>query len=299
MAVVQIKPQNDTPYEASAAVSANVFGHSSRLAAHPILLSVVVPIKNEVGNIRPLIDECLAVITPVLQGQFEIIYVDDGSTDDSLSELQAAMEEIQNLRVYRHETSCGQSAAIRTGILGARGLWIVTLDGDGQNDPADIPAMLEVAGITPYEAHDLQPFALVQHPNQMPTQPTLVAGQRVNRKDTFSKRISSKIANSVRDSLLGDGVKDTGCGLKLFRRDAFLRLPYFDHAHRYLPALMRREGFQIATHPVSHRSRERGTSKYGMMNRLWVGIVDLLGVMWLNSRRRKSSVSEIVLPNQL
>lgn len=235
------------------------------------LVSVVVPIKNEAENIVPLITEIIAALTPV--ADFEILYIDDGSTDQSVAILQQTCATVPQLRILQHSQSCGQSAAVRTGVYAARGTIIATLDGDGQNDPADIPAML----------------ARMQQADS----PALVAGQRLKRQDSFSKKLSSKIANSVRASLLKDDTADTGCGLKLFRRDVFLALPFFDHLHRYLPALVKREGLTIALMPVGHRPRVAGVTKYGVMNRLWVGIADLVGVMWLLRRRRLAKIAEI------
>lgn len=233
------------------------------------MLSVVVPVKNEEENILPLLEE----IHAALEGrtEFEVVYVDDGSTDWTVERLKTAKERFPRLRTLRHVTSCGQSRAIASGVQAARGEWIVTLDGDGQNDPADIPKLLDKTGAKTRGAAPLN----------------LVAGIRARRKDTWSKRIASRLANGIRQRLLNDGVTDTGCGLKLFRREAFLRLPYFDHMHRYLPALIRRDGGAIETVLVNHRPRTRGTSNYGFFDRLWVGISDLVGVMWLMRRCKR------------
>ncbi len=242
---------------------------------HPSALpeiAVVVPVKNEADNIAPLLDE----IARALRGKwaFEIIYVDDGSDDATLARLDAAKRDYPELRVVRHRRSCGQSQAVASGVKLARAPVIATLDGDGQNDPADIPALFERLLAEPEAARDL----------------LLVAGHRRKRRDDGLRRLSSKLANAVRAGLLGDATPDTGCGLKLFGRAAVLDMPRFDHMHRFLPALMIRRGGKVVSVPVNHRPRERGVSKYGVWNRLWVGIVDLLGVMWLQWR---ASVPEI------
>ena len=226
-----------------------------------IELSVVVPVKNEAENIRILIDEIDAALEPC-GVRYEILYVDDGSDDATLGELVAVGTSNERLRVIRHRTSAGQSTAVLTGVRPARGIWIATLDGDGQNDPADIPKLLEKRG---------DPLLLL-------------AGWRAHRKDTAYYRFQSRIANRVRSALLGDATPDTGCGLKLFNAETFLRLPHFDHFHRFLPALFIRAGGSVESVIVNHRPRLRGASKYGLMNRLWVGIVDIFGVMWLKSR---------------
>lgn len=228
-------------------------------------LSVLVPVKNEQDNIEPLVREIVAA----LQGKviFEIIYINDGSTDSTQRVLTGLQSEFPMLRVIRHRASCGQSQAIATGVHVARYEWIATLDGDGQNDPADIPALLEKLGEV-----------------NLPPNLELLAGWRAKRNDTFLRRLSSKIANGVRAWLLKDKTPDTGCGLKLFARESFLRLPNFDHMHRFLPALVMRGGGAVVSVPVHHRPRERGKSKYGVHNRLWVGIVDLFGVAWLQRR---------------
>ncbi|AAZ97489.1 glycosyltransferase, group 2 family protein [Thiobacillus denitrificans ATCC 25259] len=230
-------------------------------------LSVVVPVKNEQDNVEPLVREIAAALTG--SATFEIIYVNDGSTDATQARLEALKTEFPMLRVIRHRASCGQSRAVTTGVVSARYEWIATLDGDGQNDPADIPVLLETLGD--------------------PTQPAnleLIAGWRSKRRDTALRRLSSKVANAVRSRLLRDATPDTGCGLKVFARETFLQLPNFDHMHRFLPALVMRNGGAVLSVPVRHRPRERGTSKYGVHNRLWVGIVDLFGVAWLQRRVR-------------
>ena len=237
-------------------------------------VAVVVPVRNEAGNVAPLIDE----IAVALAGRwvFEVVYVNDGSTDGTEQELIALMRERPWLRQVKHAESCGQSAAVRTGVASAQAPFIVTLDGDGQNDPAFIPQLFE---------------ALVRG---APDHVGLVAGQRVGRKATGFKKFQSRIANGVRGAILRDGTRDTGCGLKAFRRDLFLSLPYFDGLHRFLPALVRREGFSVGYVDVVDRERRHGTSNYGMFDRLWIGILDLFGVWWLIRRRKRvPQVSEV------
>jgi len=233
-------------------------------------VSVVVPVRNEAGNIASLVAE----IAMALDGRwrFEVIYVNDGSSDDTEAELTRLIGLYPWLRRVRHKESCGQSCAVRSGVAAARASLVVTLDGDGQNDPAFIPALLRAL-----EAG--QPRI------------GLIAGQRVGRKATGFKKLQSRIANVVRNAVLRDGTRDTGCGLKAFRRDVFLRLPYFDGLHRFLPALVRREGYDIGYVDVVDRSRGAGVSNYGLWDRLWVGILDLAGVWWLI--RRKKRVPEI------
>ena len=237
-------------------------------------LSVVIPVKNEQDNILPLLEE----IHAALEGHYdyEVIYVDDGSDDASARVLGAARSTYPRLRVLRHAESYGQSTAVRSGVKAARAPWIATLDGDGQNDPADIPNLM----------------AAIQAPD-CPAELKLIAGWRKTRSDTWLKRFSSKVANTVRSTLLKDSTPDTGCGLKLFQREMFLDLPYFDHMHRFLPALMLRAGGQVRSVEVRHRHRERGVSKYGLHNRLWVGIVDLFGVGWLQRRAKRPVVDEL------
>lgn len=233
-------------------------------------LSVVIPVRNEAPNIAPLVAE----IRAALEGRaaYEIVYVDDGSSDDTAAVIGNLARDFPGLRLVRHARSCGQSAAIRSGVQAARAPWIATLDGDGQNDPADIPRLWEIARTSP----------------ALP--PLLIAGHRQKRRDSAVKRLSSRIANGVRARLLGDGTPDTGCGLKLFRRELFLALPFFDHIHRFLPALVMRQGGQVVSIVVNHRPRERGTSNYGTFDRLWVSIADLMGVMWLTRRAKNPEI---------
>jgi len=229
----------------------------------PKSLSIVVPVRNEEDNVADLISEIRKSLKNKIT--YEIIYVDDGSTDQTYKNLIALQKTYKELRVIRHQKSCGQSTAVRTGVKHAKFNWIATLDGDGQNNPADIPQLL----------------------NALKVGVELVSGnRRHSRRDTWIKRISSLIANGVRSRLLQDDTPDTGCGLKLFSRDAFLDLPYFDHMHRFLPALIKRRGGLIVSVPVSHRPRSHGQSNYGTIDRLLVGIVDLFGVAWLQSRSK-------------
>jgi dolichol-phosphate mannosyltransferase len=241
------------------------------------MISVVVPVLDEEDNIEPLVAEIAAAAEscPIT----EILYVDDGSRDGTPAVLQALILRQPMLRALRHEARCGQSAAMWTGVSGAQGPLVVTLDGDGQNVPADIPRL--------YARYE-------EEAKRRGARNIMVAGQRAKRNDNWLRRVSSRIANKVRSAMLQDGVRDTGCSLKLFRREDYLALPFFDHMHRFLPALMKREGVALALVDVGHRSRQKGVSKYGMWNRLFVGIHDLLGVMWLNRRRRKKvTVEEI------
>jgi dolichol-phosphate mannosyltransferase len=234
-------------------------------------LSVVVPVFNERDNIPPLLAEIAAALRGAVD--YEVIYVDDHSSDDSRAVLAAQKAEHPELRVLHHVTQSGQSTAVRNGVKAARGTWIATLDGDGQNDPADIPKL-----IAEREASD----ATVK----------LFAGWRVNRKDTMSKRLGSRFANALRSRLLRDETPDTGCGIKLFERAAFLDLPYFNHMHRYLPALMQRAGWKVKSVPVNHRQRGAGSSKYTNLGRAIVGISDLRGVAWLIRRSKRTEVRE-------
>ena len=236
------------------------------------MLSVVVPVYNEQDNVAPLVGEIVAALRGSVD--FEIVYVDDDSTDATLARLQALKAEVPELRIVRHLANGGQSTATRHGVKAARGAWIATLDGDGQNDPADIPKLLAERDRA---ASDVKLFA----------------GWRVERKDSGSKRWASKWANAIRSRMLRDATPDTGCGIKLFEREAFLDLPYFDHMHRYLPALMQRAGWKTVSVPVNHRHRGSGVSKYNNLNRALVGIADLRGVAWLIRRGKVTGVEEL------
>jgi dolichol-phosphate mannosyltransferase len=241
-------------------------------------LSVVIPVRNEAGNIAPLVSEIAAALTTI--AAYEIVYVDDGSVDATAEEICRLQAAMPRLRLIRHGRSHGQSAAIRSGVKAAGGRWIATLDGDGQNDPADIPALWRIAREQSGDWSDGGP-----EPRLM------IVGHRARRRDSWSKRRASAIANAVRRRLLRDDTPDAGCGLKLFPRALFLDLPYFDHMHRFMPALVLREGGLVRSVRVNHRPRQRGISKYGVVDRLGVGIVDLFGVMWL---RRRFAISEPV-----
>jgi dolichol-phosphate mannosyltransferase len=240
----------------------------------PPRLSVVIPAYNESGNISALVDEVIASVPD--SHAFELIVVDDGSRDDTARVLTSLLPTRPALRVLEHRRNAGQSAAISSGVRAARADWIITLDGDGQNDPADIPKLL----------------AWLDAPGRDPAV-RLVCGHRAHRADTWVKRWSSRVANAVRGWALQDGTPDTGCGLKLIHRNSFLALPAFDHMHRFLPALIRRQGHGVVSLVVNHRPRRAGQSKYGVMNRLWVGIVDLVGVAWLQRRRLGGEPVEI------
>lgn len=227
-------------------------------------ISVVVPVHDEAGAAVALARE----IAQAFDGRaYEMIFVDDASRDSTLQELRSAMADLPTLRVLAHATNAGQSRAVRTGVLAARAPIVVTLDGDGQNPPADAPRLADALMAAPLDV-------------------AMVGGRRARRQDSASKRRASLWANRIRRQLLGDDADDTGCGLKAFRRDAFLRLPYFDHIHRYLPALMIREGYRNAYLDVGHRHRETGRSKYTNWGRLRASLSDLVGVMWLKSRAR-------------
>ena len=234
-----------------------------------VAVSIVVPVRNEAENVAPLVTE----IAAALDGRwaYEIIYVNDGSTDATAERIAAVMEQRSNLRQLRHEKSSGQSAAVRSGVRAARGAIVATLDGDGQNNPAFLPDLIA---------------AIENGGGRI----GLAAGQRVGRKDTGFKKLQSRIANGVRSAILSDGTRDTGCGLKAFRRDAFLMLPYFDGLHRFLPALVRREGYDVAYVDVIDRPRRSGVSNYGFFDRLWIGIMDLAGVWWLIRRKKSTPV---------
>lgn len=235
----------------------------------PGQLSVVVPVRNEQDNVATLVSEINDALSGLIQ--HEIIYVDDGSTDETFARLKQLQNQYPQLRIVRHKQSCGQSTAVRTGVKAARYDWVATLDGDGQNDPADIPKLLAALdeGVE------------------------LVGGnRRASRRDTWVKRMSSVVANGVRSRMLNDDTPDTGCGLKLFLRSAFLDLPYFDHMHRFLPALIKRRGGRILSVPVGHRNREHGKSNYGTLDRLMVGMVDLFGVAWLQRRAKIPTIMD-------
>ncbi len=238
-------------------------------------ISIVVPVHNEAENIQPLVNEIVEALANF--PAYEIIYVNDGSTDNTAQVLLQARENLPSLRIFAHQQSCGQSAAIYTGIKAASYPVIATLDGDGQNNPADIPALFEL--LTTQRTHN--------------PKLAMIAGWRNQRHDSAWRLFSSKFANGIRSRLLNDATPDTGCGLKVFMRDVALALPFFDHYHRFLPALILRAGHEVMSCPVSHRARERGVSKYGTLDRLWVGMSDLLGVMWLKSRMKRTEVHEI------
>jgi glycosyltransferase involved in cell wall biosynthesis len=247
-------------------------GPMARKPATPPDISVVVPVFDEAGAAPALAREIAAAFSG---RNFEIVFVDDASRDGTKAALKGLQGEIPQLRVLGHAKNAGQSRALRTGILAARAPLVVTLDGDGQNDPADGPALVD---------------ALLAGPPSL----AMVGGERVKRQDSQAKKVASRIGNGVRKRLLKDDANDTGCGLKAFRREAFLRLPYFDHIHRYLPALMRREGYEIAFRPVNHRHRQSGASKYTNLGRLWASLSDLFGVVWLQSRARQPGAVEEV-----
>jgi dolichol-phosphate mannosyltransferase len=228
-------------------------------------ISIVIPACDEEGNVFELAKEIAAVLRGRLA--FEILSVDDGSTDGTAQAVRSARDAVPEVRLLRHPRRAGPSAALASGIRAARAEWLATLDADGQNDPADI-------------------VRLVQARDTSAADPRLVAGIRMRRHDSWLRRISSRVANSVRARLLGDDTPDPGCGIKLLHRKTFVELPYFDHMHRFLPALYQRQGMRTISVPVNHRPRRNGRSKYDLRNRLWVGIVDLLGVMWLKSRFR-------------
>lgn len=234
-------------------------------------ISVVVPVHDEQGAAGPLAREIAAAFAG---RSFEMVFVNDASRDGTLDELRALQAELPMLRVLSHGANAGQSRAVRTGVLAARAPIVVTLDGDGQNPPADAPKLADLLATSP-------------------TTVALVGGVRAKRQDTEAKRWASRWANRIRKKLLNDDAADTGCGLKAFRRDIFLRLPYFDHIHRYLPALMIREGYENRYLDVDHRHRETGRSKYTNWGRLMASLSDLLGVMWLKTRSRQpGAISE-------
>lgn len=235
-------------------------------------LTVVIPVHNEAGGIASLLDELYAL--PGELARCPVIVVDDASSDDTAAVLQDCLHEHALLRVLRHRQRYGQSAAIATGVRAANTLWIATLDGDGQNDPRDIPRL--------YQAMDSASDTV-----------WLVNGNRKQRRDNWRKRLASRIANAVRARILGDAAPDSGCGLKVFSRATFLALPQFDHMHRFLPALVYRQGGEVMSIDVNHRARRSGKSKYGIRNRLGVGIMDLLGVRWLQHRKLQPVATEL------
>jgi len=240
-------------------------------------LSVVIPVKDEAANVALLVLEIRAALDGLVD--YEIVFVDDGSADTTAAEIARLQADMRQLRLLRHRRCCGQSAAIRTGVRAARGEWIATLDGDGQNDPADIPKLWRIGFSAPAASA------------------MLITGCRKNRQDSWTKRVASRIANGVRRWLLSDATPDTGCGLKLFPRSLFLDLPYFDHMHRFLPALVLREGGTVWSVPVNHRPRRQGVSKYGILDRLAVGAVDVFGVIWLKHRATRPQLLDEASPN--
>ena len=239
-------------------------------------LSVVIPVKNEAENIAALVGEVCAALDGLVE--YEIVYVDDGSSDATVAEISRLAAKMPQVRLLRHRRNYGQSAAICTGVRAAHATWIATLDGDGQNDPVDIPALWRLACQTSVDPR------------------ILIVGHREKRRDSWSKRWASGIANAIRARLLGDCTPDTGCGLKLFPRALFLDLPQFDHMHRFLPALVLREGGTVRSVPVNHRPRRKGKSKYGIFDRLGVGIIDLIGVMWLQHRTTRPRLLDEAVP---
>ena len=238
-------------------------------------ITIIIP----VYNVENYVNETLLSIKNQISQPNEVIVIDDGSTDGTPARLVKLTKAYPELRAFGHKVCCGQSSAILTGVRNAKAPLIVTLDGDGQNDPADIPALL----IRIRASENIEQ--------------TMVAGWRTKRRDTFIRRLSSKVANSIRSSMLKDRTPDTGCGLKIFSREAFMRMPQFNHMHRFLPALMIRGGGQVFSVEVNHRARERGTSKYGIWNRLWVGIIDIRGVMWLIRRPVHPVVEHLKRPD--
>ncbi len=239
----------------------------------PPLVSILIAVRNEEQNIAPLVAEIEAALAGVSR---EILFVDDGSTDGTSHALSVAGSSVPNLRVTRHRISCGKSAALVTGAQAARGFWIATMDGDCQDDPRDIKALLSCA----------------LNEEKRGAEPLLVAGHRINRRDTLIKRLSSRFANRLRARLLGDATPDTACGLKLYRRAAFLALPHFDNMHRFLPALFIRAGGRVISVPVTNRPRLHGVSNYGTFDRAWAGLFDLIGVAWLQRRGKRPEVIE-------
>ena len=234
------------------------------------LLSAVIAVLNEAPNIEAVAEECLRDLAAA--GPFEVVFVDDGSTDETAQIIAALARRHSEIRLVRHDRRCGKSQAVRTGVLAARGLWIGTLDGDGQNAPGDLVAMLALAQAAPGEA-------------------PLVAGIRVRRDDPWPRLVATRLANGFRAAVLGDRCPDTGCGGKLFRREDFLKLPCFEGMHRFLPALFQAYGHPLINHPVRHQARVHGVSKYTNLGRALVGVGDMLGVIWLKSRTEAPRVS--------
>ena len=263
---------------------------ANRFLPRKIMLSVVIPVLNEAPNLRDLLQEIVAALESVVE--FEIVLVDDCSTDQTEEMTLALLAEFPTLRVLRHDRRSGQSAGLRSGIRAAKFPWIATLDGDGQNDPADLPKLW--AARPTQQALDPSVDATPPATTSATELPKWMAiGHRVDRRDTGAKRFASRFANGLRRRALKDDTPDTGCGIKIFPRELFLQLPWFSHIHRFLPALIRRAGGTSVSIPVSHRERTRGQSKYGVLDRAWVGIWDLMGVMWLLRRNAVPQVEEV------
>lgn len=248
--------------------------------ADPPKYSVVVPVRDEAGNIGPLVAEIVEVMD-ALEGNpsYELIYVDDGSRDNTAKELSESASAVSCLIALRHEKPCGQSQALITGINKANAPWIITLDGDGQNNPADISLLID--------ARDQAVALEGDHAERF-----LFVGHRKLRHDSLMRRYESWLANDIRGWLLGDHTPDGGCGLKLIRRDLFIELPRFDALHRFLPALVIRAGGRAVSVEISHRPRVHGRSKYGLWKRLALSVVDIIGVMWLIARQTRPSISQ-------
>jgi dolichol-phosphate mannosyltransferase len=242
----------------------------------PLAISVIVPAKNEEKNVAPLVDELEAALSTI--GPFEVIYVNDGSTDGMEAEIFRLAQTRPWLRQIVHATSGGQSASVRSGVRAATATIIATLDGDGENNPAYIPELYKALMASPQNG--------------------IAAGQRIGRKASAFKRFQSRIANKVRGGILKDGTRDSGCGLKCFPKALFLSLPYFDAIHRFLPALVVREGYKVVHVDVVDRTRLSGVSNYTIWNRLWVGILDLAGVWWLIRRKKQSPMATEIFPDR-
>jgi len=235
--------------------------------------SIVVPIFNEGEIIKELVEEIYLSLNEL---DFEVLLIDDGSKDNTIEIVRSLKSKYKSLRLISHEKNIGQSAAIRTGVKFSKFPVIVTLDGDGQNDPKDIPKLINI-------------FRSAFKENNA----VVIAGYRKKRKDSFIKIFSSRLANIIRSKFLNDKTPDTGCGLKVFSRDAFLTLPFFNHYHRYIPALFLSINGDVISVEVNHRPREKGVSKYGFNNRLWVGVIDLIGVKWLTKRSKLANTKEL------